>query len=339
MFSFVSHVLSLVELAAVTRRVLLVGLLGMLTACVQQVPCGEDAVIGPVLPATSGPLYVASGDPYQLGSLQVQTIDVPACDAGSPVPMRIHAPTEEGNYAVVVFQHAFLSEALSYDTLLSHLASHGFIVVAPQMYAPGPRALLGDPTAAQEAQRAAEVLDWIDQQLASVSGVAARTEVVLGLAGHSRGGKVAWLLLAGDPSRALSIAGVDPVDGTGGPLGNQPRVVQGTFSFEVPSLVIGTGLGGACAPAGDNHEQFYAASPGPAWHIVAEDFGHGDMLDEDAARMAGMVCSGGPDRDTARRLTAGWLTAFFRATLQGDDGGFDRLADVPAQRPVTIEVK
>jgi len=126
---------------------------------------------------------------------------------------------------------------------------------------------------------------------------------------------------------------VDPVDGTGGPLGRQPRVIQGPFGFTVPALVIGTGLGGDCAPEGDNHVQFYEACNSPAWHVVAVDQGHADMLDEGSP--GAWLCPGGPDRAGTRRLTAGLLVAFFRAGLQGDAAAYAVLTD-PVAAPITI---
>jgi chlorophyllase len=219
--------------------------------------------------------------------------------------MLIYAPAEIGAYPVVVFQHGFLARNSEYNEILTHLASHGFIVLAPQMYVPGLGAATGHPSAAQEAELAGRVLDWLPAHLASFVGYAARIDLI-GLAGHSRGGRVAWLVLLSDPSRAKAVAGVDPVDGDQSPLGDPTRVIQGPFKFNFPSLIIGAGLSGDCAPAGINHEQFYAASASPAWHVVATDYGHTDMLDEDAAKAAAAFCrSGMADRENMRRLVAG----------------------------------
>jgi len=285
----------------------------------------------------AGPLYVGSGDPYQAGPLSVRTIDVEPCEQGAPRPLRIVAPEQPGTYAVIQLQHAFFGLNTWYDTIMQHLASHGFVVVAPQMYELGLGVALGNPTAQQEAELANQVRIWSQQHLADVAGVDVDMGW-LGFAGHSRGGKVAWLLLKADPTRGMAVAGIDPVDGTGGPLGGQSRVLTGPLDFPFPSLVIGTGRGGACAPDGDNHVQFYAASAAPAWHVVASDYGHGDMLDEDAASAAALVCDSNPDREPMRRLTAGMLTAFFRGALQGDVGAFALLSDVAAA-PAAIVVE
>lgn len=286
----------------------------------------------------SAGLYVGGGDPYQSGSLAVRTIVIAYCELGAPVPLRVHVPIADQNYPVVLFQHGFMSFNHWYDEILRHLAGHGFVVVAPQMYLPGLPVLLGNPTAAEEAAKSIELLDWLNERLDAITGVHARMDR-LGLVGHSRGGKVAWLALSADPSRAQAIAGVDPVDGTGGPRGNQPRVVQGSFEFNPPTLVIGAGLGGACAPVGDNHEQFFTAAAAPAWHVIAENCGHADMLDEDAARQAASFCTGGSNRALMRRLIAGLMTAFFRGSLQADPAAYDYIDSARAPDAIRVEVK
>jgi chlorophyllase len=281
--------------------------------------------------------YVGSGNPYEPGELVTTIARIAPCEEEAPVAMRVHAPHGPGPYPVVVFQHGFQSYNYTYDEILSHLASHGFVVVAPQMYAPGLRALAGDPTADEEAEVSADLIEWIRCSLAGAAHVSADPSRI-GIAGHSRGGKVAWRVLKNDPTLASAVAGIDPVDGTGGPLGNEPRVVDGPFEFPFPSLVLGTGQAGACAPEGDNHVQFYGASASPAYHVVAPEAGHGDMLDEPWSQASGLLCPAGPDLEGGRRLTAGLMVAFYRGALQGDASAFDWLTDVDAA-PVPIEVE
>jgi len=314
------------------------GLLLAGSGCVYAPACPKSQ--GPEVEApapASGTVFVGSGDPYVPGPLAVRVADVQACQYDNPVPLLVYAPDAPAAYPVVVFQHGFMTRNRAYGEVLRHLATHGFVAVAPQMYEPGLAALFGRPTAAEEAQVAAELLDWIPAGLPAVLNYTPAVGRV-GLAGHSRGGKVVWLILRAEPTRASAVAGVDPVDGTGGPLGNQARVARGQFPFSLPALVIGTGLGGDCAPAGDNHEQFYAASRAPAWHVVIPEAGHADMLDEWAAQAAGAVCPGGPGRAGVRRLTAGLLVAFFRGALQGDSAAYAYLEDT-AQAPLAIEVE
>jgi chlorophyllase len=279
------------------------------------------------------------------GALTVQFREVAAAEAGAPVLVRVWYPQQPGTYAVVIFQHGFLMNSGWYSGMLSHLASHGFVVAAPQMYA-ADGLPLGKPTAAEEAVTALQVHSWVTSQLGGLLGQTVPYGQRLGYAGHSRGGKVQWLVLKGNPALALAVAGVDPVDGTGGPLGGEARVVDGPFNFPFPSYVLGTGLGpqgsgfnSPCAPAGDNSVQFFGASAAPAWHVIATEYGHMDMLDDDAScGMTCSVCTAGPTPALFLQLVSGHLTAFFRGALQQDATAFSTLSNA-AVSPVTITVE
>ena len=106
-----------------------------------------------------GALYVPRGNPFAQGELATRIIDVRQGEFKAPRPIRLHGPTTPGTYPLVQFQHGFLSDRRAYDELLSHLASHGFVVVAPQMY-PADGVPLGKPTAQDEAKAALDVAKW-----------------------------------------------------------------------------------------------------------------------------------------------------------------------------------
>lgn len=272
-------------------------------------------------------LFISSGDSFALGPLTPRQTRL---DSLAPTPVIVWEPAEPGRYAVLVFQHGFLVENALYASVLEHIASHGFVVVAPQMYAADNNPI-GKPSAYEEAALAAELYAWVR------SGLFAAVDVDidpgrLGLAGHSRGSKVIWAVLRDDPSAAFAIAGVDPVDGEGGPLGGEERVLASPVRFAGPTLVLGTGLGPvsggvfspACAPEGDNYQEFFAAAGSPAWQLVAEEYGHNDMLDEGCGLICA-VCEAGDNLAPMRTWTAGLLTAFFRASLQGDEAELAQL--------------
>lgn len=292
-------------------------------------------------------IYKSDSDPYSKGKLTVKKISITKGQNGSPVDASIYVPQGYNEFAVVIFQHGFLVDNNFYSDMLEHIASHGFVVVAPQMYkADG--IPIGKPKTPEEADTAIQFYNYLKSNLNSISGVNARMDL-LGLSGHSRGGKVIWTIMLKDSSWTKAMAGVDPVDGTGGPLGGESRIADKPFNLPVTTLIIGTGLGPegsglnpACAPEGDNHVQFYNASSSPAYHSVALEYGHMDMLN-DSTPGCGMVCTSckaGPDRANMRKYTSAQLTAFFRYTLQGDNTMPDILTNTAkANIKVTMENK
>jgi len=57
----------------------------------------------------------------------------PPAGALPPKPLLIAAPREAGEYPVLVFLHGYLVVNSFYSQLLQHVASHGYIVIAPQV--------------------------------------------------------------------------------------------------------------------------------------------------------------------------------------------------------------
>ncbi len=272
-------------------------------------------------------IYKSNSDSYQKGFLTVKKVNIKKGDNGAQVDATVYVPQGYNEFAAVIFQHGFLLDNTYYSEILEHLSSHGFVVVAPQMYkADG--IPIGKPKTPEEADLAIQFYNWLKNNLNNIISVNARMDI-LGLAGHSRGGKVVWTIMLKDSSWSKAILGIDPVDGTGGPLGGESRIADKPFNLNITSLIIGTGLGPegqglnpACAPEGDNHVQFYNASSSPAFHSVALEYGHLDMLN-DTTPNCGMTCTAcksGPDRANMRKYTAAQMTAFFRYTLQQDSG-------------------
>ena len=274
--------------------------------------CARTSIPPPLAPAEA-PRAVA--DPYAHGPYGAATEKVAWGTAGAPATLRVHRPVRgEGPWPVVVLLHGFGASDASYDDVARHLASHGFVVVLPQMYEPGPLALVHVPTVDAEATVAERVLAWLEDGLpvaAHVQVDRART----GLAGHSRGGRVAWRLVRADPHAVRAVALLDPVDGGSGLVRHARPDADRPNPYAGPVLVLGAGVGGRCAPADRNHDRF-AASAGPrALHLLVPGMGHVDFLDEAAARRAALLCGGGPNRGSSRRLVGGLLVAFFGSTL------------------------
>ncbi|KAJ0966677.1 hypothetical protein J5N97_023594 [Dioscorea zingiberensis] len=251
-----------------------------------------------------------------------------------------------GKYPVVLFLHGFFLFNHYYNQLLKHISSHGFILVAPQLYTLILPCSTGDITCA------AAVTDWLAGNLQALlpTGVEANLEE-LALAGHSRGGHAAFSLALGHEDTTLkfsALIGVDPVAGSCKGSQIPPNILTyepSSFQLGIPVMVIGTGLGEkkkimlfpACAPEGVNHTEFYYECQPPCYHIVVKDYGHLDMLSDDAPRLTKCVCANGVNcRDLMRRSTGGIMVAFLEAYLMKNKTSLKGIVNDPQVAPAAL---
>ena len=303
-------------------------LLGLFFLCTQLVLTW----IGPLVAGVNA--YISPGNFYEPGELSLSVINIP--DTTAPVELDVYTPSGSETYPVVIFQHGFGGSIKSYETISEHLASHGFVVILPQMYGPG---FQDAPTAEEEATLGLGVISWIEANINDFIPVNADTSL-LGIAGHSRGGQVAYRITLQLPEKVKALAGVDPVDATA--MSNDTSIVTGPLTFDIPTYILGAGLGPIpvdsgpfkipCAPAEAGPFHFYCANPYPTWLVVATTHGHADMIDEEDYSE---FCPGGPDRDGMRALTGGTLAAFFSGILQDNGSALSVLSD-PGSAPVPV---
>ncbi|KAJ1289007.1 hypothetical protein BS78_02G133100 [Paspalum vaginatum] len=174
----------------------------------------------------------------------------------------------------------------------------------------------------------------------------------LALAGHSRGGHTAFALVLGHGKTELkfsALIGLDPVAGiTGKCTQISPKILTyepSSFDIAMPVLVIGTGLGEEkknilfppCAPNDVNHKEFYQECRPPCYYFVTKDYGHLDMLDDDAPKLFICWCKDGSNcKDKMRRCVAGIMVAFLKAVLNGEDGDLSVILKYPGLAPTTL---
>jgi pimeloyl-ACP methyl ester carboxylesterase len=204
---------------------------------------------------------------------------------------------------LVLFFHGFMLSPTSYRTLLRTMAGDDTVIVGQRMYRPGPAALAGRPTAVDEAAAGAQLLDGLRDEFEPAE---------LWLAGHSRGGQVAWRAAGLRPVDGLVL--VDPVDGSG-PKEMRPTAAAVPAVFACATLIVGAGRAGRCAPEPVNHEVFAAAAPAGAVHVIVPDLGHADMLDGRARQAARRFCPGHDDPDAARETVGALVRGFLDGTL------------------------
>ncbi|KAJ4831914.1 hypothetical protein Tsubulata_048202 [Turnera subulata] len=137
-----------------------------------------------------------------------------------------------------------------YTDLLKRISSHGYIIVAPQLYEMWP------PSGYEEIEFAAEVANWIYSQLQCVL-----PQNIIGdlhkfaVAGHSRGGYAAFALALGHAKTPLKVkisalAGVDPVAGTSIKDQLEPKILDYVASSMNLTIPVTLNLVGDLARAG-----------------------------------------------------------------------------------------
>ncbi|KAJ4967971.1 hypothetical protein NE237_014672 [Protea cynaroides] len=299
-----------------------------------------------------------TGNVFEVGKYVTLLVQVQAescCSSSAtsnppPKPLLIATPSVEGDFPLLLFLHGYILSNSFYSQLILHIASHGFIVIAPQLYN------TAGPDSSEEIKAAASTTSWLSAGLQKVLPADVRPCLTkLGLAGHSRGGKAAFALALGYATTSLkfsALMGIDPVDGMAKGKQTPPPVltyVPRSFDLDMPVLVIGSGLGEvrknplfpACAPKGVNHEDFFKECCAPASYFVVKDYGHVDMLDDDTKGITGKatycLCKNGKAREPMRRFVGGVMVAFMKAYLEGDYSDLTAIREGQASAPVELQ--
>ncbi|ONI26368.1 hypothetical protein PRUPE_1G020600 [Prunus persica] len=270
-----------------------------------------------------------------------------------PKPLLIGMPCEAGEFPLLLLLHGYLLSNSFYSQLIQHIASHGFIVVAPQLYT------IAGPDTTGEIKSTAAITNWLSEGLQFLLPPHVQANLSkLALAGHSRGGKVSFALALGkegNTNRKFSaLIGIDPVDGMDKGKQTPPPVltyVPHSFDLDMAVMVIGSGLGEVkrnplfppCAPKGVNHEDFFNECQKPACYFVAKDYGHLDMLDDETKGIRGKstycLCKNGKSREPMRKFVGGVVVAFLQAYLEGDNSHLMAIRDgLDETVPVELQI-
>ncbi|KAL6970461.1 chlorophyllase [Sarracenia purpurea var. burkii] len=312
--------------------------------------------------SSSAALSTATSNVFEVGRFKTLLLNVEpegCCNTTSPPagvllppkPLLIATPAEAGEFPVLLFLHGYLISNSFYSQLLRHVASHGFIVIAPQLY------LVAGFDVTSDIKSAAAITNWFPEGLRRTLPPQVQPNLTkIALSGHSRGGKTAFALALGKVAttslKFSALIGVDPVDGFDKDKQSPPPVlthVPQSFDLGMAVLVIGSGLGDVkrnclyppCAPAGVNHKDFYNECRGPASYFVAKDYGHVDMLDDETKGIKGIItyclCKNGKSREPMRSFVGGIMVAFLKAYLESDSRNLLAIRCGQAVVPVELQ--
>jgi dienelactone hydrolase len=211
-------------------------------------------------------------------------------------------------FAAIAFGHGFLQEPERYGGLLAHLASWGYVVVAPSSQtglAADHAAFASDLSAALAWLEAAGVEDggWLDGRV---------DDTRLGLAGHSMGGGAALLAAAADPRVAAWLVLA--------PAETSPSAVDAMADVSAPGAVL-AGDEDVITPLADHARPIFEAGAAPRLLVLLRGGSHCGFQDDPFP----IGCQEGSLPWTRQlALTRGWLVTFFDLHLgvvePGDEG-------------------
>lgn len=251
-------------------------------------------------------------DPEQLGQMTTGSMDatvtIPA--TGNTFDVHCVLPGSGGPHPGVVLLHGFRIDGALYHRTADHVASFGYVVCVPD-YPAG-----FNPNHLENVADALGTVDWMTQD-APFAGNVDAAEIVA--AGHSLGGKLAFLAAAMDP-RITGVVGLDPVDAA--MLCDPMDCPDATdlLPLQVPTALLGetidatASFGQACAPADANFQTFFEAGGSPSIEVTLTEANHVSFVDD--PDQCGFVCSFCNDAQTDQSDLLPIIRAYFVAFLQ-----------------------
>ena len=274
-------------------------------------------------------------------------------------------PLDGGPYPLIIFAHGLSANRRLYPSYTQHLASHGYVVAAPDFPLSNGGAE-GGPRIRAALEQPGDVSFVIDSllDLNEEAGHLLRGSIDhtrIGMSGHSLGALTTMLTIYG-PDRDPRISAALPISAVGCFL---PDTIAGDAS--VPLLVLG-GTNDTITPPGSSDRAYRFANP-PRYlvHLVGADhvrFADVDLSDSELAAAGGLseifgstvasdamevtetlggdistcglgasgsdpLLSGGRQRELLRTVAV----SFFDAYLRGDKASRDLLLELPDLLP------
>lgn len=293
------------------RRLVTAG--AVVVALVLSAPVGVDAAV----PDPGSPGGYAAGyvdTTVQAGGRSFSArVYYPASAAGNAQPVAA------GRFRAIAFGHGFLQGISRYQSTLSHLATWGFIVIAPGSqggFAPDHSAFADDLNAA---------LTWAAaQDTTSGSRFAGHVNGDrFALSGHSMGGGASLLAAARNP-RVVTVANLAAAE-------TNPSAKAAAATLAIPVQLV-AGDRDTIAGISGNQRPIYDSKP-PAKQLRTIRGGyHCGFMDSSS-----LFCdSGSISRATQLQLSRRLLTQWFLRHLDGDTTYDEAVWGVPAQTDPAI---
>ncbi|MCZ7557573.1 MAG: dienelactone hydrolase family protein [Bacteroidia bacterium] len=235
----------------------------------------------------------------------------PAVTAGQNSAVAVSS----GPYPMIAFGHGFAMQTSYYNSYYEHLASHGYIVIAPQF---------PDTQHGELAQDLLACLDWLrqrnsDAQHALYGAVDTSRAAV---SGHSMGGG-ASLLAASYDSRIKAAAPMCPAETT-------PSVIARMGQIAGAVCIIAGSNDGITPLATHQQPMYNAALPGKSLAVL-QGGNHTRCMDTPLFDFTDP--GGGMTRPIQKQLTRRYMTALFNLFLKDDSCGWSYSYGINASHP------
>ncbi|MEH0818668.1 MULTISPECIES: alpha/beta hydrolase family protein [unclassified Micromonospora] len=273
--------------------------------------------------AVAAPTTASVADPANPGGYAAGYVDTTVSAAGRSFSARIYypataagsgQPVAAGRFPAVAFGHGFFQSVSKYYSTLGHLASWGFIVLAPTSQgglSPSHSAFADDLNAA---------LTWaVAQDTTAGSRFAGHVRTdKLGLSGHSMGGGASILAAARNP-KVGAVANLAAAE-------TNPSAKAAAATLAIPVRLI-AGDRDTIAGVADHQRPIYAAKPPTKQLRIIKGGFHCGFMDGSS-----LFCdSGGISRAAQLPISKRLLTEWFLLYLTGDTSYDNAVWGAPAQ--------
>lgn len=218
-------------------------------------------------------------------------------------------------YPLLIFYNGFQLRASFYSRIAKRAASWGYVVMQYNLK------LFSMPSARVETQAYAPMVEWVKAEASNkqspLYGLVDTSRVVV--AGHSRGGKLAALILGGNKDVKAGWL-VDPIDASQyAPISkDNPSGAEAIRKSGKAVGVTGAGVKSSCNPPDGNYTSFYGDGAVDSWLEFIPKASHATFSDAGAVLNAAqdVLCGrGGISRATAADITATPMLAWFYKAL------------------------
>lgn len=253
----------------------------------------------------------AAADPAKPGrfAVGVATVDAVDTSRARTLPTEIWYPARDAGrdaallpraFPLVLVAHGFCGARTNYDYVAAHLASHGFLVAAPDFVGVTRTACDAGQVTADVATMALD-LSYVCRTLHDVTGPLAKWAqhvrgMPTGLVGHSLGGRAAVEAVRIDPAFTATV-GLAPAAAAADAAGLADLAPRRAW------LVAG-GTADTLVSFDGWTQPFFAGLPAPAYLVRIADGTHGGFSDADPGRDPAALAA-------QQTLVTRYATAFF----------------------------